>query len=112
MVQCSPLFIDLQGLYRHRGRNGVPGIGEAMGEYAYLLALPHQRIKDSAGNHRGRHWLVARRELLRHGDDVGPDFERLKTETRTKPPEPANDLVGDEQHVVLFEDWLDLVEVG
>ena len=112
MVEDSPLLIDFQRLDPDRGGDRMPGIGKAVSEDADFLALAHQRIIDSAGNYRRRHRLIARCELLGHYHHVGLHVEKFVTEHGAEPAEAADHLVGNEQHVVLLEHRLDLVEVG
>ncbi len=52
------LFVDLQSLYA-TGGDRVPGIGEAVGEHADLLALAHQRLVDLLGDDGHRQQLIA-----------------------------------------------------
>ena len=100
---------DAQVLERDRGRDRMAGIGEAVRPF---LIGRGQRVADArAEQHRGdRH--VAGRQALGHGHDVRLDAEALGAEPAAGAPEAADHLVGDQEHVVLAADALDLGPVA
>lgn len=65
-------------------------------------------VRDDAGADRG----VARGHALRAGDHVRHVAELVAGEDRAEAAEGADDLVGDEQHVVLVADLADPLEVA
>ena len=87
----------------------MAGPGEAVRPLAAGL---DQGVADPAADqHRGDR-QVAGREALGGGDDVGREAEPLAAPPAAGPAEAADHLVGDQQHVVLAADALDLLPVA
>ena len=77
----------------------------------FSLSREHGFV-DLVRDHQGGDRHVGGRESLRAGQHVRLELERLAPPAVAGPPEAADHLVGDEQHVVFPEHRLDLLEVG
>src|SRR4051794_25580283 len=103
------LLEDLEVLQRDRGRDRVAAERVAVGEHRALLEERlHQLV---AGDHRAE-WGVTGGDALGAGDHVRLVPVALRAEHVAEAAERADDLVGDEQHVVLVADLADPLEVS
>ncbi len=89
----------------------MAGIGEAVAERADLVALLRQPLEHAVVHHHRADRQIGRGQRLGAGQDVGLHVQRLAAPVVAGAPEPADHLVGDEQHVVLAQHRLDLLEV-
>ncbi len=101
-------FNDPQVLKRHGSGHGVGRIGIAVVEIAVLA--------DDLGNHiadkRAADRHIARREALGDRHDMRLDAEGLGAEPVAGAAKAGDDLVGDQEDAVFFDDALDLGPVG
>ena len=100
---------DADVLQRHRRTDRVPGVRGAMRQFAALLL---QHLRDAIVEHGRAQRDVAGGDALGHRHDVRLEAEVLRTEPFAGTAEAADHLVGDQQHVVLAADALDLGPVG
>ena len=108
LVQALALE-DVEVRHRDRRRDRVAAEGVAVREVRRALA---ERLEQPvAGDHRADRG-VAGGHALGAGDDVGHVAEVVAGEHVADPAERADDLVGDEQHVVLVADLADPLEVA
>ena len=82
---------------------------EAVGERARAL---EERLNDTVGGDHRPHRRVRRGDPLGRGDDVRLVAVALGAEPVTEPPPGADDLVGDQQHLVLVADLAHALEVA
>ena len=103
------LLDDAQVLQGDGAGHGMAGVGEAVEELAAFL---DQGLGDPLADHDRGERQVAGGDALGQGHEVGPDVEELAGEPGARAPEARDHLVGDQQHVVLLADPLDLRPVG
>ena len=113
MADDVDLVVDLQRLDRDGRRHRMAGIGEAVAPGADRWLLPSASPwKTRSFTITGADRQVGRGQRLGAGQDVRLDVEGLAAPVVAGAPEAADHLVGDEQHVVLLQHGLDLLEVG
>ncbi|VBJ00879.1 Uncharacterised protein [Burkholderia pseudomallei] len=88
----------------HRRRDRMPGVRHPVVE----LAVRDQRVGDPVRQRDRTHRHVTARQALGERHQVGREAEVLVREPFAGAPEAADHFVGDEQHVVLAADPLDL----
>ena len=90
----------------------MAGGGEGVGEETQFAALGQHGVVELLVDHHRRDRLIGAGEPLGEREPVGPDVEGLRTEPIARPARAGDDLVGEEQHLVLVEDRLHLLEIG
>ena len=76
----------------------MAAIGEAVTEYADLLALDEQRLIHELGDHHAGDRQIGRRQRLGDRDGLRLEAELLAAEHRAEPAEAADHLVADHEH--------------
>ncbi len=89
----------------------MAGIGEAVAKHADLAALVQHGLIDVLVEHHRAQRRIGRGDRLGGRDAVGADVEGGGTEHFAEPPEAADHLVGDHQHIVACEHFLDPGEI-
>jgi hypothetical protein len=109
-VLQEPLLLeDVEILRGDRGRHGVPAERVPVGEGGRAVS---ERLVDTVAYDRPAQGRVPAGDGLRERDHVGLVVVGLGAEVRPEAAEGADDLVGDEQHVVFVADLAHALEVA
>ena len=77
-----------------------------------LAGLGPERLRHASGDEHAAERLVAARDALRKGDEVGTDAEALAADPVAEPPEAGDHRVDHQQDAVLPADRGDLLDVA
>ena len=106
------LLVDVQGLQCNRRSNRVPGVGEAVPEYANRIGVVHHVLIEVLPEHQRRHWKKRCGQCLRTGNGIGLQIEGLGTPPVTGSPESTDDFIDVKVDTVFSDDRLHLVPVS
>ena len=106
------LVENVEIFQRDRRADGMAAGGEAVREHADLVGIVGDRLIDRIGEDERRKRKVGRGQRLRHDEDIRLDAVGLTAEHPPGAPEPGDDLVGDDEHVVAPAHRLDLFPIG